>query len=177
MTLPIDFIGRKREPKRGWLILGLGLACLSTTTWYYVQAKKQMLAAQQEADRKSELALIEQAKLASLKIDTGPNYLADQRWLHAETDLALPWARTLKALDAATKPPVFLTALKSNPSTGTLLLEAEAPTFDEVIAYVRTLNQSDGLVHARLLSHEMFQNTQGASNLRFVVQTQWVSQP
>lgn len=177
MTLRIEFMGRKSEPKGGWLLLGLGLVCLSASSWYYFQARAQRLAEQHEVDRQTELALVEQAKLASLKIDTGPNYLADKRWHHAATDLALPWARTLKALDSATKPPVFLTAFKSDPATGALVLEAEAPSFDDVVHYVRTLNQSEGLISARLLSHDLAQNAQGASSLKFVVQTQWVRQP
>lgn len=174
----IDFAQpSKAQPLMGWLLLLIGLASLVMVgkhflIWRQAQADAEH-AKQQQVQAADELAKRQATRL----VNATPVYVDDKRWAHAVTELALPWIGTLRAIERATQPPIYLLAFKSDPVSGRLLLEAEAPTFDEVLAYMAALQTAKQLHSTQLLSHQEANDAQGHALVRFSLQTQWVSAP
>jgi hypothetical protein len=173
-SMHIDFIGQARSPRLGWLILGLGLglAGLAGQRWLaWHQTQAQLTQAHEQALR--DQAEHERQRLASLPPPVPP-YTDDLRWQRAAHELNLPWMDTLRAIEHATRPPVYLTGFKSDPASGRLQLEAEAPDLDAALGYVSALQAERQLRNTQLQTHDSLPDPQGRSQLRFALQTQWV---
>jgi hypothetical protein len=155
----------------------LGLATLAIAAEQFVRwqidQQDRMAAHQQSVQRLQEQARQEQASLPA----PPPGYDTDKRWLSAATELNLPWLDTLRALDQATKPPVYLLGVKSDAKTGKLVLEAEAPDLDAALTYVETLQAESALRDAHLMAHDTAPDPSGRPFTKVSIQTQWVATP
>ena len=112
-----------------------------------------------------------QAQRAALK--PAPPSAEDLRLRGVVPRLREPWLPSLRLIENATQPPVFLLGLSIDPAHGTLRIDGEAATFDQVVAYVSQLNEPGLMGPAELRSHEQVTGAAGRSTVRFTVQTRW----
>lgn len=172
--MQVDFIDTTKAPMLGWLVLLLALVTGGVMThqiWLTHQQELALTQAQEAtAHRQAEL---ERQRLAALPPATPP-YVDDRRWQRAAFELTLPWLSTLRALEQATKPPVFLVGFKSDPANGRLQLDAEAPDLDAALAYTASLQADTRLTHTQLSAHDQAGDPQGHGLVKFSLQTQWV---
>lgn len=172
----IDFARTAPLPRVGWALLIAGLALTVAAGDQAMRLQRQQEAWKQSHDQAAQQeAESERKRLAALPPPM-PSYQDDKRWRRAATELALPWLGTLRAIEHATKPPVFLVDFKAEPASGRLQLEAEAPDLDAALAYVTTLQAEPQLANTQLLSHQQVADSQGQLQLRVSLQTQWVSE-
>jgi hypothetical protein len=172
----INFVqtGRTATSRLGWLVLAVGLVMTSIAAEQLLQwrqAQEVLLEARLQQVRT--MAEQERQRLAALPPATPP-YVDDKRWQRAASELALPWLSTLQAIEHATKPPVFLTGFKSDPVSGRLQLDAEAPAFEAALSYVSALQTQPGLANTQLLAHDESPDLQGHPLVKFSLQTKWV---
>jgi hypothetical protein len=170
----VDFIQRQRQPMLGWLVLIAGVVSAGKVGDHYLQVCQQKEALEQirqaQAHRVKEQ---ERQRLAAQPLPVPP-HVDDKRWQRAATELALPWLNTLQAIERATKPPVFLVGFKSDPVSGRLQLDSEAPSLDDALAYVFALQSAPELSRTQLTAHSEATDQQGRALVRFALQTQWV---
>lgn len=170
----IDFVKPSGTPRPGWFVMVAGLMAAGIAGDQLLQWR-QAQEARQEArqQRIRKVAEQERQRLAALP-PTTPPYVDDRRWQRAASELTLPWLSTLQAIEHATKPPVFLTGIKSDPLTGRLQLDAEAPAFEAALGYVSALQAQPGLADTQLLAHDESPDQQGHALVKFSLQTRWV---
>jgi hypothetical protein len=172
--LGIDFVRPARPPALGWFVLLAGLLLTGLATDRFL-SMRQRQAAQAQARTQHSQALAEQARqMLAMQPIVIPPYVDDKRWQRAATDLSLPWLNTLEALEKVSKPPIFLLGLRSDPISGRLQLDAEAPDLDAALNYVSALQAQAGLTNTQLLAHDESPDQQGRQQVRFSLQTQWV---
>jgi hypothetical protein len=100
----------------------------------------------------------------------------EKRLQRAEAERNRPWLEALRAIESATRDPVFLLAMNSDVGNRSLRLDAEAPSFEHALSYVQVLPDGTGLASAQLLSHEMVTDAaSGRQVVRFSVSAQWSS--
>lgn len=173
-AMRVDFVKSKGQPVLGWLVLVFGMALLGFMANRYVHMhQRQVLREQTRQEHARKLANLERERLAQTPA-AQPNYAQDKRWRKASSELTLPWIDTLRAIEHATKPPVFLLTLKSDPTSGRLQMDAEASDFEEVLGYVSALQDESALVDTQLIAHEDTNDAQGHPLVRFSVQSKWV---
>lgn len=173
----IDFVRSPRQPVLGWLVLASALATTGLAGWQYLALKHRQEALTKAQQQQAQLlAENERQRLAALPPPLPP-YVDDKRWHLAAHELALPWINTLRALEQATKPPIFLVGFKSDPATGRLQLDAEAPSLDAALDFVSALQAAPTLSQTQILSHEESPDSQGRPLTRFSLQTKWVLAP
>jgi hypothetical protein len=175
-SMQLDFVRPKRQPWIGWLLLLIGVAAAAWTAvqgLHVVRARAEQAAhAKRLADAAQALALSERKPLPSK-----PRMEDDKRWQKAAKELGLPWLDVLSALERATKPPVFLTSLKSDSSKTTWLMEAEAPDLDAALSYAQSLQRQPMLRSTQLMSHEQILDRSNRPLVKFSLTAQWVSSP
>lgn len=176
-TMQIDFARSSRQPLLGWLALIAGLVMLSLTTWQYLEHQQRQESARQVSLQQVRLQAEEERQRIVALPSPAPSYLDDKRWNRAARELALPWMNTLRALEHAAKPPVFLLGFRSDPASGRLQLDAESPNFDAALDFISALQTNPALAQTQISSHEDVPDSQGRSLTRFSVQTQWVTTP
>lgn len=173
----IDFVRSPRQPMFGWLVLAFALAMLGLAGWQYLALKhRQEALAKAHQQQIQLLAESERQRLVALPPPM-PAYVDDKRWHRAAHELALPWINTLRALEQATKPPIFLVGFKSDPASGRLQLDAEAPSLDAALDFVTALQAAPALSQTQILSHDESSDPQGRPLTRFSLQTRWVVAP
>lgn len=149
MTLAaIDFLRKSPQPWVGWVLLAFGIVALGSAMWI----ERQWASARRDALRLQQVS----SAARQIKANPGPPpaaTLAQRRSLQAQTELRRPWLPMLQAVESATADPVYLLSLNVEPATGLIKLEAEAPSFDDAVAYVQKLGESSALQPPELLSH------------------------
>lgn len=173
----IDFVKSPRQPATGWLVLATGLVLLGLAGRHYLNHLHRQEAIRQQQQHQLQLQAEEERQRVAALPAPEPDYRQDKRWRHAAKELTLPWINTLRALEQAAKPPVFLLGFKSDPVSGRLQLEAEAPSFDSALDFVSALQELPTLAQTQLASHEELPDPQGRPFTRFSVNTQWVPTP
>jgi hypothetical protein len=172
----IDFIGSTPLPRLGWALLLAGLTLSGIAVGQGLRYRQQQVAWSHAQDAGvKQLAESERQRLAALP-PILPLYEDDKRWQRAAAELALPWIDTLRAIEQATKPPVYLLGFKPDPISGRLQLDAEAPDLGGALAYVHALQTESQFSGTQLLSHEQTTDPLGRTQLRISLQTQWVGQ-
>lgn len=173
----IDFVKPPSQPKLGWLMLIAGLVLMGMMVRQYLDLKHRQAALVQAHQQQVQAQAEEERQRLAMLPPPAPAYMDDKRWRHAAKELALPWISTLRAVEHATKPPIFLVGFKSDPATGRLQLDAEAPSFDAALDFVVALQASPSLAQTQILSHEDAPDPQGRPLTRFSLQTRWVTTP
>lgn len=86
--------------------------------------------------------------------------------------LNLPWGEILDALEAATPKQVALLSIAPEPSRATLRIEAEGSRSEDMIDYLKALEQQPLFGRVYLVKHEIARDgTDGV--VRFEVEAQW----
>jgi hypothetical protein len=89
--------------------------------------------------------------------------------------LNLPWRALHDAVQAATPPTVALLALEPDAKKHTLRITAETKGSDDMVDYVRSLQEQPGFAGVTLVRHEI--NDQDPNHpIRFQVDAQWRGQ-
>lgn len=167
----MDFLQRKRTPGFGWCLLALGVGALVLAAHLENQKATERAAAERELQ-------VATAALEARRPALKPTALtpAQRRAEQARADLQRPWLATLRAIEAATREPVYLLALAIEPSTGMIKLDAEAGSFEQALFYVDVLSGSSVLLPATLVSHEAVATAlPGQGAIRFTVNTRWAT--
>lgn len=169
MSAAIDFLRPRRVPWIGLGLLVLGVAALAISL-----GLSQRWAAQR-ADHEAAARLREEAALQALRAASKPPELsADQRRVQrVAPQLRQPWLPALRLIENATQAPVFLLGLAIDPASGVIRLDGEAPTFEQVVAYMSQLDEPGLMGPAELRSHEQALDPTGRSAVRFTIVTRW----
>lgn len=164
----IDFLYRPSEPRIGWLLLVIGAVALAAALWIDAQWKIE----RNEAKRIQAVAASQCFKpMPARPAALTPTELRAQQ---VQDELRKPWLPVLRAVESATIAPVYLLALNIDPVTGTVKMEAEAPSFDHALAFVQVLDAGGALKPANLLSHGGSASVPGEKPwVLFSVATQW----
>ena len=173
MSAPtIDFLHPPRAGRLGWVMLVVGAVMLAAAAWFHHRWTTQRadrdtaLLAQQEA--------VERTQRDALKpLPPTPD---QRRFQRIAPQLRQPWLPTLRLIENVSEPPVFLLGLSVDPVAGTLRIDGETPTFDQVLSYMQTLDEPGLLGPAELRSHEQAVDPMGHATVRFTIVTRWSTQ-
>lgn len=168
---PIDFAKpRGRVPTLGVVLLVLGMlsvvaAAVCDRRW----------AAEHETLMQASLRREEALRALQLARPAGVTPSADEKRLQrAMAERSRPWLEALRAVESASRDPVFLLAMTADVASQTLRLDAEAPSFEHALSYAQVLPDGVGLVSAQLLSHEQVVDAaSGRQVVRFSVAARW----
>jgi len=164
----IDFLHPRRV-----LWLGIGLLLLGAASLAAALSVDQAWAKERAAREDAERARQEAADRARRDALQPAVLTPDQRRLqHVAPVLRQPWLPTLRLIENATEPPVYLLALSVDPASGVVQLEAEAPDFSGALAYVKSLDEDGLLGPAQIRSHEQGGDP-SRPTVRFKVATRW----
>lgn len=170
----IDFLRPARPPRLAWLLLAAGL--LAAGLDFRLEQRLDDARVRRDLAQAEREAAEAQAR-DHLAIAARPTP-ETRRLAGAASELARPWLPTLRSVEAATLPPVYVLDLAVDPVKGRVHLEGEAPDFEQAVAYVERLGASGALVRARLVSHEQAQDpATGQSVVKFTVEADWGRSP
>jgi len=167
----VNFVHPPRQPRAGWVLLALGIVLLAGALWLNGRW----------ADERAELERVQQAQTEALHArqlqsakPVEPS-AADRRLRKVQAELDRPWLKALGAVEVATKDPVYLLAMVFAKGSDGIRLDAEAPSFEEALAYAQRLQEGHrGLSSVSLVSHEQVVDASSGRNLvRFTVMAQW----
>src|SRR5262249_46166930 len=149
-------------------LLLLGGTAMAAALWVDQSWAKERVA--REDVERARLEAVDRARREALRpVVLTPDQLRLQRIAPV---LRQPWLPTLRLIENAAEPPVYLLALSIDPASGVVQLEAGAPDFGSALAYVKSLDE-DGLVGpAQLRSHEPGADP-NRPTVRFKVATRW----
>jgi len=168
----VDFLRPRKTPWVGWVLLMAGLAATTASMFVEGQWADERVRHEQRVRNRAEAA--HRARQESLRpVPLTPD---QHRLQHISPQLRQPWLPTLRVVENATEPPVFLLGLAIDPAAGVVLLNGEAPTFDDALAYARRLDERDLLGPAQLRFHEQVTDPTGKPVVRFTLATRWKAQ-
>lgn len=166
----VDFVRPASPPICGWLLLAVGAAAFLAATIF-----QQRWASEVEAQRREAEARMEFSRASLRPSVAAPPTPAQRRLQKAQEELNRPWISAFEAVESVTADPVYLLSMNFERGSDVLRLEAEATSFEDALAYVQRLAQTDPLRDATLVSHEQANNPGGLNVVRFSVVTRWTS--
>lgn len=165
----IDFLHSRRTAWTGVGLLLLGAGSLAAALWI-----DRSWAAERAARQEFERARLETAsKARRAALLPLPITLEQRRMQRIAPVLRQPWLPTLRLIENATEPPIYLLGLSIEPNTGTVQMEGEAPDFKSALLYVQAIDEEGLLGPAQIRSHEQV-NEAGRSAVRFKIATRWI---
>jgi hypothetical protein len=166
-TLRIDFVRRPWRIERGAFALFGVAALLGAAALWQVRSGREANAAL-EAELATQQRAGQQAVEVRAQSTIGPE--RTRAINDAIRRLNLPWEDILVALNKAASPQVALLALEPEPSNSIIKLQAEAKSFEAMLAYQRDLEAL--FPEAILTRHEVLLKEPGTP-VRFSIQTRW----
>ena len=167
----IDFAKpRGRAPTLGVALLALGVLAVVATavcdrSW--AADREQVL----QASLRREEAMRAQRQAKPVVVVPSAD---EKRVERALAERNRPWLAALRAVEAATRDPVFLLAMNADAANHSFRLDAEAPSFEHALSYAQVLPDGVGLASALLLSHELVTDAaSGRQVVRFSVSARW----
>lgn len=167
----IDFVQTRHVPAMSWVLLFAGAVALAAAGVWYVHALEALHA------RQAERALIEADNAATLEAQRQPavkppeaSLAQDPRWQRATVELNWPWLDTLSIIEQLTRPPVYVLAIKPDKQSGSIRVDAEANSYDDMVDYVRTLQAVDAFTQVQPLRHEQRRDASGPAIVKFALQ-------
>jgi len=171
--LAIDFANARRgSESRGWIVLGVGVACTVAALVGYrsiaieldaVGTQARVAARKLGAEQKREV--LDPGKLQALN----QRIVASNRVLHA---LDQPWFQLLADIEAAVTPGIVLLALEPDAVQGSVRLSAEARDLEALSRYLDRLAALESLRDVRMNQQEL-RDARGQPVLRFSVSARW----
>lgn len=167
----IDFAKpRERVPRVGVVLLVLGVLFLLVVAICEQRWATERERALQEAERQAEALRVQRQARPAVVMPT----VDEKRLQRVVAERSRPWMAALRAVESATRDPVFLLAMSTDTSNHSLRLDAEAPSFEHALSYVQVLPDGQGLASAHLLSHELVTDAaSGRQVVRFSVSVRW----
>lgn len=163
-----NFLRPRRAPRAGFVLLVMGLLALAGARWQTQQwADERQALLQAQEDQRAE-----QARQRPMR----PAFPSAQerRLQQVQSALARPWLPTLRAVEAASVDPVYLLGLSIDGTSGSVKLEAEAPTFEHALSFTQVVADGQVLRTAALSSHETVNDpATGRQAVRFSVLAGW----
>ena len=166
---PIDFLRAPAPPRIGWWLLAASVVAAGAAQWCH----------QHWTDERQRAEQALQAQADALRIALRPKTpvvptATERRVQHAQLELHRPWMAALRSIESATVDPVYLLGLSVEPATGSIKLDAEAPSFEHALAFTQVLADGNTLPSAVLASHEQVADASSPRPLvRFTVLTRW----
>jgi hypothetical protein len=171
----IDFLHPARPPSLGWAMLAAGAASLAAALWL-ANAWAQADATRLQAQRVQAEARLQRAAQSAAR--RTPAAAADERRQQfLARQLAQAWLPTLRLVENATEPPVFVLGLSMDAAAGSLRLDGEAPDLQGALDYASVLHEKPLLGPAELRSHETTTDTTGRPVVRFTLLAPWGGRP
>lgn len=151
--LDLDFRHPSASPA-GWALLAVGVLLLALV----LAASRQLAAA--SAHARADLAASERALPGVAALPLSPAEARAQQAALAEMErlsaqLSLPWERLLGSLEALASDDIALLGLAPDARKQQLRISAEARDLPAMLAYHRSLEDSDDLRDVALVSHEI----------------------
>lgn len=174
MSLQIINFAKRHDgvPRLGVVLLALGVLMAVVTAVCDRQWAAEREQALQAQMRRDEAVRAHQQAQPAVVLPSAD----EKRLQHAEAERKRPWLEALRAIESATRDPVFLLAMNADVGSRSLRLDAEAPSFEHALSYVQVLPDGFGLASAQLLTHEMVTDAaSGRQVVRFSVSAQWSS--
>ena len=144
----VDFLRSPTQPAGAWWLLTIGVVALagSLAVAHRWHLQRQDVSLQEQA-----LIGARQARMrpAAAPLPT----LAQRRWMQAQPELGKPWKAVFRAVESATREPIYLLSMNMDPANGVIRLEGEALGFDEALTYVQELGAEPAFSSAMLESH------------------------
>jgi hypothetical protein len=165
----LDFHRAPGQPFIGWLLLLLGFAAVVGAS--ALHRHRESIRAQEDINIETRAAAQRQEREAALRPRVIP--LEETRLRHVQPELDRPWLPLLRSIESSTEAPVFLLGLSMDPSSGKLQIDAEAPSFDEAMDYVRRLADVDLLKSVQIVSHDNVLDPWGRPAVKFTVAARW----
>lgn len=176
MTAPamlVDFApGARRRNVAGITVLCAGLLSMALVVLSYQQAR-----AEAEGLELRSAALGQVEGDGDSSTGSGTETVASAR--EVVTELATPWSRLLKDLDAAgtnSKQSVALLAIEPDAEHRKVRILAESRSLPAALAYTESLQKSNALRYPLLVSHEVQLKDQ-YQPVRFEVTAEWTVAP
>ncbi len=135
----------------------VGVASLALTVTWAWRVRQDLATAerlQREAIARNERTLAQAEEAIARARQLAAERHLDPKWVNVERELALPWIATLSTLERTTRPPVYVLAFKPDMKDGFFTLEGESDDLEDVLRYVRELDENDDLEGVMLLSHQ-----------------------
>lgn len=164
----VDFLRSASLPRLGWAVLFIGVTTLVTSLWL-----QQRWTAERDETKRLRDQLMAERQVKPKPMPSAVTLTAERRWEQAQAELRRPWLPTLRAIEVATAPPVYLLSFVVDPASGLIKLEAEAPSFDHALAFVQVLDEGGALAPAILTSHGPAPPPSEPPIIRFGVSTRW----
>lgn len=168
----IDFLHPTRPPALGWAVLGAGAASLAAALWL-ANAWAQADATRAQAQRAQAEARLQQAAQSARRTPAAD----ERRQQFLARQLGQAWLPTLRLVENATQPPVFVLALSMDPAAASLRLDGEAPDLQGALDYASVLHEKHLLGPAELRSHETTTDMTGRPVVRFTLLASWGGKP
>ena len=177
-TRRIDFSRPPGLPRAGWCLLLVGSLLLAGTWGLRLHWQERAEVAQRRLDQVGQEAARRQAEDLARKV---PTPAAARRLAQLRHQQAWPWQAAFQVVDDAVAEPVYLLGLSLQPgaedsSAGALKLEAQAPTWNDALAFVERLRQAQASLAPRALGEPQLNSQQQALDagtnapvMRFVV--------
>ena len=165
---PVNFLRGYSQPGLGWIAMALGVSLLAAA----------VSLALRWSNEGSDYRTAYQASIAKQdRLRVPPPRLqptmAELRWRQSIAETGRPWLSVLRAIESATKEPIYLLSLSVDPTSGGVLLSGEAPDFDRALDYVKSLEADPAMRSAMLVSHEQISGVDGQSVVRFTSIGKW----
>lgn len=169
----IDFAQpRERLPRLGVMLLVLGVLAMLMMAVCQQSWDAERDEAARSAERRAEALRLQLEQRPAMVMPS----VDERRMQRVIAERGRPWLPVLRAIESATRDPVSLLTMSADTSNHSLRLEAEALSFEQVLAYVQVLPDGKGLVSAQLMSHEVVTDAvSGRQVVRFSVSARWRS--
>lgn len=170
----LDFISPRRPVGvAGWLVLMLGICMAAIVVGWDYGYWRPLVAADADKLRGLQAGIASRRTAMAQGID--PQLAAEwQRAIAVADTLNVPWAGLFASVEAEAERPVAILSLESDASKRDLILNGEARTLDDMLAYYRLLEQQTIFSGLTLNTHQI--NRQDPQRpIRFRVTAKWAA--
>ncbi len=176
-ALHLDFLHpTAAAPRLGLALLLVGLVVAGAVGWRYVTLDRE--ATRLEA-RIADTQRMARRDFAVVPVAAGDPKVVAQELGQANTilaSLAVPWDALFRSLETAGGNSVGLVGIQPDGSGRQVRISGEARRFEDLVAYLKRLEATDGFSNVFLAAHEMKGESKGNSRTRsigFTLHADW----
>lgn len=170
-VLDLDFVQRKRSPWAGWALLGVAVLLGAEMVYSYTELERGSF---ERTAQSTSRTLTTKTSLSGSPRNGGGSALEGQAIEAAAVieRLTLPWPALFQALERVALDRVALLSIQPDPERRIVTLVGEAKQYEDVLAYIGSLNVVPVFRHVHLVSHEVKQDDPQRPVL-FTVSASW----
>ncbi len=173
-ALRLDYQGTGRpRPWVGLAVLATSLVALALAAGYYRDLGQRIVQWEARVDRAERLAGHRARALRPVSAEAAREQALEVQ--HANQvlrELSLPWDTLFRAVEASAGEHVALLSMAPDLKKGTVVISAEAKTFDAMLEYVRQLGKREVFGSVLLQNHQV-QHADPEKPVRFSLVAVW----